>query len=509
MEPLELNGYSLTLEDIGQVARGFREVVLASEATEKVNKSRAIVEAKAQEETLYYSINTGFGDLCNVKISKKDLKKLQVNLIRSHAVGVGDALAEDQVRATMLIRVNTLLQGNSGIRLEVIKLLVDFLNYRIHPCIPSQGSVGSSGDLAPLAHMALPLIGEGEVMFEDKKVETADALRRTGLKAVELQCKEGLALINGTAVMSGIGTLAVVDAENLLKMADISGMMSLEALKGVDNFARAEIHQMRPHKGQIDSAENMRKLIEGSGIIDKFRDSGKVQDAYSLRCMPQVHGASRDTLKHVHSVLAVEVNSVTDNPLVVLETEEIISGGNFHGQPVALVMDFLAIACSEIANIAESRVSRLINSRYSDLPAFLIEDSGLNSGFMVAQYTVAALVSENKVLCHPASVDSIPTCAGQEDHVSMGTIAARKASKIVENVTNALAIEFLAAAQALGFLAPLESSPAIEAVHKLIRRDVPKLKEDRRIDKDIAKVKELMKGGKIIFAVENVIGKLN
>jgi histidine ammonia-lyase len=509
MEALKLNGYSLTLEDITEVARGFREVELAPEAVEKVNKSRNIVETKAMGEKLIYSINTGFGDLCNVKISKKDLKKLQVNLIRSHAVGVGDELSQEQVRATMLIRVNTLLQGNSGIRLEVIELLISFLNYRIHPCIPSQGSVGSSGDLAPLAHMSLPLIGEGEVMYEDKKVETADVLRRTGLTPVELQCKEGLALINGTAVMSGIGALALVEAEELAKMADISGTMSLEALKGVDNFARAEIHQMRPHKGQIEAAENMRNLIKGSGIIDKFRDSGKVQDAYSLRCMPQVHGASRDSLRHVRSVLEVEVNSVTDNPLVVLETEEIISGGNFHGQPVALVMDFLAIATSEIANIAESRVSRLINSRYSDLPAFLVEDSGLNSGFMVAQYTVAALVSENKVLCHPASVDSIPTCAGQEDHVSMGTIAARKAAKVVRNVSNVIAIEFLAAAQALEFLAPLESSPSIEAVHKLIRRDVPKFIEDRRIDVDIAKVRDLMSGGKIIYAVENVIGKLN
>ena len=326
---------------------------------------------------------------------------------------------------------------------------------------------------------------------------------------MELEAKEGLALINGTAVMSAIGTLALLDAEKLVKMADISGAMSFEALKGTDPFLREEIHKMRPHKGQIESAENMRKLISGSGILEQYRDSGKIQDCYSIRCIPQVHGASRDTFAHVRRVLEVEVNSVTDNPLIVIETEEILSGGNFHGQPIAFVMDFLAIAVAEIANIAESRVSRLINSRYSDLPPFLVKDSGLNSGFMVAQYTMAALVSENKVLCHPASVDSIPTCAGQEDHVSMGTISARKAREVVKNVMNVIAIEFMAATQGLDFLDPLRSSSALEAVRRVVRNEVKNLKNDRRMDLDIKKIVKMMRDGRIIAAAEEITGLLH
>lgn len=408
----------------------------------------------------------------------------------------------------MLIRINTLLQGNSGVRPELILLLVEFLNRGIHPQIPSQGSVGASGDLAPLAHMALPLIGEGGVNYQGAVMKASVALANAKLPPLQLQCKEGLALINGTAVMCGIGVLALLDSERLSKLADISGAMSLEALKGVDTFLRKEIHAMRPHAGQIQSAANMRKLIKGSHILEKYRDAGKVQDAYSLRCMPQVHGACRDAFSYVKKVLEIEVNSVTDNPLVVLETGEIVSGGNFHGEPVAIAMDFLAIATAEIAGIAESRVSRLINSRYSDLPPFLVENSGLNSGFMVAQYTMAALVSENKVLAHPASVDSIPTCAGQEDHVSMGTIAARKAMMIVKNVMHVIAIEFLAASQGLEFLKPLRSSPALEAVHRLIRKKVPKLVSDRRLDLDIAKVRKMMKGDEILKVVQKVVGKL-
>ena len=374
--------------------------------------------------------------------------------------------------------------------------------------MPSQGSVGASGDLAPLAHMALALIGEGEVYYKGKKRKAADVLKSLKLKPLELEEKEGLALINGTSMMCAFGTLALLDSEKLIRMADIAGALSLEALKGTDTFLREEIHKMRPHKGQIASAANMRKLIKGSGILAQYRDAGKLQDAYSMRCIPQVHGASRDAFRYVRGVLEVEVNSVTDNPLVIPETEEIISGGNFHGQPVALALDFLAIAIAEIANIAESRVSRLINSRYSDLPSFLVENSGLNSGFMVAQYTMAALVSENKVLAHPASVDSIPTCAGQEDHVSMGSISATKVRKVVRNVMSVVAIEFLAAAQGLEFLAPFRSSKPLEAVHKLIRKYVPKLVEDRRLDKDIYKVVALIKKGEIMGVVERMVGKL-
>ncbi len=508
MEPLRLTGSTLTLEDIEQVARHFRLVVLSNEAKDNVERGRKIIEEKVEDSNTYYGINTGFGDLCDVKISDKDLKQLQVNLIRSHSVGVGKFLSVPVVRALMLIRVNTLIQGNSGIRLEVVELLVEFLNNGIHPAVPSQGSVGSSGDLAPLAHMSLSLIGEGEVFVDGKKIETPVALLRFNLKPAELEAKEGLALINGTAVMSAIGTLALLDAEKLVKMADISGAMSFEALKGTDTFLREEIHKMRPHRGQIESSENMRKLIRGSGILEQYRDSGKIQDCYSIRCIPQVHGVSRDTFAHVRKVLEVEVNSVTDNPLIVIETEEILSGGNFHGQPIAFVMDFLAIAVAEIANIAESRVSRLINSRYSDLPPFLVKDSGLNSGFMVAQYTMAALVSENKVLCHPASVDSIPTCAGQEDHVSMGTIAARKARDVVKNVMNVIAIEFMAATQGLDFLDPLRSSKALEAVRGVVRNEVKNLKNDRRMDLDIRKIVKIMRDGRIIAAAEESAGVL-
>lgn len=508
MQTLELTGDNLTLENIEQVARHFRPVALDQKAINNVEKARAIVEKKTESDAIYYGINTGFGDLCNVHISDDDLKKLQTNLIRSHAVGVGDILPQSVVRALMLIRINTLIQGNSGIRLKVVELLLEFLNRDIVPVIPSQGSVGASGDLAPLAHMASPLIGEGDVFFEGERMSAEEALKRGGLEPIQLASKEGLALINGTAMMCAIGTLALLDAERLVKMADISGSMSLEALKGTDAFLREEIHKMRPHPGQIDSAANMRKLIKGSGILEEYRDSGKVQDAYSMRCIPQVHGASRDTFSHVRRILEIEVNSVTDNPLIILETEEILSGGNFHGQPIAFAMDFLAIAVAEIANIAESRVSRLINSRYSDLPPFLVKESGLNSGFMVAQYTMAALVSENKVLCHPASVDSIPTCAGQEDHVSMGSIAARKAREVLKNVYNVIAIEFLAATQGLDFLDPLRSSKPLESVRAVIRKDVKNLKEDRRMDVDVAKVVELMRSGAIIDTAEAIIGEL-
>lgn len=509
MQVLKLSGKNLTLEAVAEVARQFRPITLSETAIKNVLRARAVVEKLSATKDSYYGLNTGFGDLCNVKIPKDQIKKLQINLIRSHCVGVGDLLPEEVVRAMMVIRANTLVQGNSGIQLASVQLLIEFLNHQIHPCVPSQGSVGASGDLAPLAHMALALIGEGEVHYQGKKLPAAKVLKKLKLKPLELAEKEGLALINGTSMMCAFGTLAFIDAETLTKMADISGAMSIEALKATDAFLRKEIHQIRPHPGQISSANNIRKLIKNSGILNQYRDSGKIQDAYSIRCIPQVHGASRDALNYICRVLTTEINSVTDNPLVFPETCEILSGGNFHGQPIALALDFLAIAIAEIANIAESRVSRLINSRYSDLPPFLIENSGLNSGFMVAQYTMAALVSENKVLAHPASVDSIPTCAGQEDHVSMGSIASTKARKVVRNVMSIIAIEFLAAAQGLDFLAPLKSSKPLEAAHKLIRKHIKKLTEDRRLDHDIKKVVELIKSREILQAVEKIVGKLD
>jgi len=500
---LNLTGANLTLEDIEEVARFFKHVQLSDMALGNINKGRAVLEKKANEEVSHYSINTGFGDLCNVRIPMKDMKKLQSNLLISHACGVGPLLSEEYVRGSILIRINTLIQGNSGIRAEVINLLIEFLNKGICPCVPEQGSVGSSGDLAPLAHMALPIIGEGEVLWKGKKVAAKEALKEAGLEPIELAYKEGLALINGTSVMTSIGALTVLDAQRLVRMADISGTMSLEAMKGSNNFTHPGIHKIRPHKGQGLSAQNIRTLLEGSEIVESHKDCDKVQDPYSLRCMPQVHGASRDAIEYARDVIEIESNSVTDNPLII--GDEIVSGGNFHGQPVALAMDFLGIAIAEIANISERRVSRTINSRYSELPPFLTENSGLNSGFMIPQYTAASLVSENKCLAHPASVDSIPTCAGQEDHVSMGTIASRQAREILKNSWIVIAIELMASAQGLDLRLPLTPSKAIANVWKTIRNEVGKLEEDRQMSGDLEKIVKLMKDGAIISAAEKFV----
>ena len=500
---LVLGGAPLTLEDIVAVARGRVAVALGSDARARILRARAVVDAIAEggdAAPAVYGVNTGFGFLADVRISAGQVIELQRNLVRSHAAGVGEALPAEVVRGMLLLRAQVLAQGHSGVRVEVAELLLAMLNKGVHPRVPQQGSVGASGDLAPLAHLALVMIGEGEAEFDGRTMTGAEALACAGLAPVELAAKEGLSLVNGTQLMTAQGSLAVVDAEDCAKLADISGALSLEALKGTPRAFDPRIHAARPHPGQALSARNLARLLAGSAIVESHRDCGKVQDPYSLRCMPQVHGATRDALRYVRSVLEIEAGSATDNPLVFPEGDEMVSGGNFHGQPVALALDFAAIAIAEIANIAERRIEQLVNPHLSGLPPFLVEASGLNSGFMMAQVTAAALVSENKILAHPASVDSIPSSAGREDHVSMGAHAAWKLRRIVDNVRNVLAVELLCGAQGIHLRRPLRPMPALDAVYVAIREAVPPLEHDRPLYRDIAAVCGLVADGSLLRA---------
>jgi len=504
---LEIDGCSLTIGDVVRVGKLRERVALASRALPAIRQSRAAVEQILRGTDHVYGINTGVGELATRVIPPADVEALQLNLIRSHAVCVGEPFSEDFVRGIILLRANTLAKGLSGVREELIRLLLELLNRDIYPVIPSQGSVGASGDLAPLAHLSLVLVGEGECFLGGQRVPSRTALDKAAITPTTLQAKEGLALINGTQMMASLGSLAVAQAELLVKNAQVAGAMSLEALKGTDRAFDPRIHAGRPHPGQVRCAANLRRLVSGSAIIASHRHCDKVQDAYTLRCIPQVYGAVLDTIAYARSVLTIEINSATDNPLVFPDTGEVISGGNFHGEPIAFALDFLGIALSEIANISERTVDRLVNPHLSGLPAFLVAQSGLHSGFMVAQYTAAALVSENKVLAHPASVDSIPTSAGQEDHVSMGSISAQHAWRILNNVENVLAIEFLCAAQGVDFqeFAP---APAVHAAHELIRKHVPHLDSDRALYCDIATVRNLVRSGAIVQAAEAQIGPL-
>ena len=504
-----IDGESLTIDDVVQVARNNKKVELAVSAIEQIKKSRDVIDNAIKEGRTVYGVNTGFGDLASVSIGPEDLAKLQVNLIRSHSVGVGEPFPIDVVRGMMLLRANALAKGYSGIRLEVIITLIEMLNAGVTPVVPQQGSVGSSGDLAPLAHMVLVLIGEGEAFYKGKRMEGLKAMKKAGLvKPVKLQAKEGVALINGTQSMTSVGALTVFDALNTVKDAIIAGSMSLEALRGTRAALDKRIHAIRAHEGQTDVAAAMRLLLPDSEINQSHTECEKVQDAYSLRCAPQVIGASLDAIRYVQSVVETEINSATDNPLIFTDDSTVISGGNFHGQPIALAMDFLGIALSELANISERRVNRLVNPHLSGLPAFLTTEGGLESGMMIAQYIAAALVSENKVLAHPASVDSIPTSADQEDHVSMGTIAARKACSILENVNNVIAIEYMCASQGIDLLAPLKASKPLHAAKSTIRKVVSKLEDDRTLTPDIEKIREIMKSGAIITAVEAITSAL-
>lgn len=504
---IQIDGNSLTIKDVVTVSRHYEKVKLADNAVEKIIKSRNFVEKILRENKTVYGINTGFGELANRFISAEDSAKLQENLIRSHAVGVGEPLPEDVARGIMLLRANALSKGHSGVRKELIDFLVQLLNMRVYPYIPSQGSVGASGDLAPLAHLALVITGEGECFVRGKRRPAHQILEEKGLIPMKLLAKEGLGLINGTQVMAAIGCLVKEDAELLLKNAQVAGSMSLEALKGTARAFDEKIHALRPYPGQVKVAANIRKLIAGSEIISSHVNCEKVQDAYTLRCMAQVLGPIADTLDYAGKVLSIEINSATDNPLIFPEEEEVISGGNFHGEPLAFIMDYMCIAISEIASISERTIDRMVNPHVSGLPPFLSRKSGLNSGFMIAQYTAAALVSENKVLAHPSSVDSIPTSAGQEDHVSMGLIAARNAAEIVKNVQQVMAIEMLCAAQGIDFH---EYAPGAgtKAAHRVIREHVAPLDEDRILYQDMAKVRELVISGTIVAAVEEAIGQL-
>ncbi len=491
MKPLLLGKSAISLEDVEQVAVHGRTVILGPTARARIQKAYRFLRDRARSGETYYGINTGFGLLSNVRVDDADIEQLQVNLIRSHAVGVGSPLADEQVRAMLLLRAWNLCQGHSGVALATVEQLLAFLNRGIHPIVPEQGSVGASGDLAPLSHLALPLIGEGHVRLRGKVMTGAEALKRCGLKPLSLGPKEGLALINGTQFMTAIGTLALLEAEHLCNVADCAGAMSVEAMRGTDAAFDAEIHAVRPHPGQVQTAAHLRALLASGGrseIARSHEDCTKVQDPYSLRCMPQVHGASRDVLAFVRGVLEREVNAVTDNPLLFPETGKILSGGNFHGQIVAIAMDMLAIAVAEIANISEQRIEKLINPALSDLPAFLIRQGGLNSGFMIIQVAAASIVSENKTLCHPASVDSIPTSADKEDHVSMGAWAARKAHLVIVNARRVLAMELLSAAQGIDLLRPLRSTRGIETIHALVRRHAAYAETDRTYYEDLARL---------------------
>ncbi|MEZ4295433.1 MAG: histidine ammonia-lyase [Polyangiaceae bacterium] len=511
-----LIGRPLSLADIEAVARDRRRVELCPEARELVLASRRAIDAIAEAgdaAPAVYGVNTGFGALAEKRISERNILALQVNLVRSHAAGVGPDLGEAEVRAMMLLRAQVVALGCSGVRVEVIDALIGMLNAGVVPRIPAQGSVGASGDLAPLAHLALALIGEGEASFGGEKMRAADALAKAGLAPITLLAKEGLSLINGTQLMTAIGALAHRDAERLALAADVAGAMSVEALMGSKKPFDDRLMVVRPHPGQRRVAENLRRLLAESEIMDSHAACGRVQDAYSLRCMPQVHGASRDALTWVGEVLGREANSVTDNPTVLLREgggADLVSGGNFHGQPVAIALDMAAIAVAELANISERRIEQMVNPALSNgLTPFLAPQSGLHSGFMIVQVTAAALVSENKVHCHPASVDSIPTSAAREDHVSMGSIASRKLANVIENVANVIAIELMVAAQGVDQRTPLHPSSAVSAAHAAVRAVVPPLDEDRTLYQDVARLKELILSGELARAVTTVTGPLS
>jgi len=504
MDLVLLDGDTLTLDEVVLIARGGARAQLSPAARDRVRRARAVVEAHLEDGRAHYGINTGFGTLAEVRIAREDLGRLQRNLVLSHAAGVGAPLPAAEARALMLLRANVLAKGVSGIREETLDLLLALLDRGVLPVVPERGSVGASGDLAPLAHLALLLIGEGEALVArgdavPERMPAVEALRRAGLAPVALQPKEGLALVNGTQAMAAVGTLALMRAERLATVADLAGAMTLEGLLGSHRPFLPEIQAARGQPGQIAAAARLRELLAGSELNASHQgpDCHKVQDPYSLRCMPQVHGAARDGLAFCRGVLAREVNGATDNPLVFPDTGEIVSGGNFHGQPVALALDVLAIAASHLAAISERRVEQLVNPSLSGLPPFLAPRLGLDSGFMIAQVTSAALVSENKVLCHPASVDSIPSSAGREDHVSMGMTAALKARQVVENVRTCLAVELLVAAQALDLRAPLRPARKVAEAHARIRTVVPHLSEDRPLHRDIEAVCRLVDEGRL------------
>jgi histidine ammonia-lyase len=510
MAALHLNGNDLTLENLEQVALQRQPVLLEPDARERVARAREVVDSLVAGDQVAYAITTGVGHLADVRISADQARELQVNLVRSHAVGVGEPLSEAESRAMMLLRANSLAKGFSGVRAVVIDTLCNMLNRGVHPVIPSQGSVGASGDLAPLAHLALVLTGEGEAWFQGRRMNGGEAMKAAEIAPIRLEAKEAISLINGTQAMLGVGALALLEARTLAATADVLGAISLDTLQGTDVAFDERIHQARPHVGQTLVARHLRTMLEGSALRERHRDCKRVQDAYSLRCIPQVHGAVLDVLDYARQVFETEMNSAVDNPLVFVKKPaagspkgaaaegEVISGGNFHGQPIAFALDFLAISVSALAGISERRIERMVNPALSEgLPAFLSAHAGLNSGFMMPQVTAAALVSENKVLGHPASVDSITTSGNKEDYVSMGMTAALKLRRVIQNVRYVLAIEALAAAQAVDLLAPLKPGKRAQQALREIRAVSPMVTQDRSLAPDIAKVSEVIRQGKL------------
>jgi histidine ammonia-lyase len=505
---LALTGRDLTVAEVVGVARARRPVALDDAARGRMLASRAVVERAVAGGRTVYGVTTGFGDLADVRIEPAQTAALQRNLVRSHAAGVGEPLPHDVVRAMLLLRANTLAIGLSGARPELAERLCHLLNAGVHPVVPSRGSVGASGDLAPLAHLALVVIGEGEAEVDGQRMPGFEALAAAGLEPLELEAKEGLALLNGTQLMAAIGALALADAARLAETADVIGAMSLEAMEGTSVAFAEALVAARPHPGQVAVAAHLRALLAGSEIGAGHRSSPhRVQDAYSLRCMPQVHGAVRDALAQLERVLNVEMNAVTDNPLVLPATEAepegtVISGGNFHGEPVALALDYAKMAVAELASISERRTARLVDAHHSGLPPFLSEDPGLRSGLMIAQYTSAALVNELQVLAHPASVDTIPTSADQEDHVSMGATSALHLREAIDRAEQVLAIEALCAAQGLDFREPMRPGGGVARAHALLRAGIPHVGEDRSPAPDIAAARRLIHGGELLGAAD-------
>lgn len=495
-------GEQISIEDVYRVALDrTTEVQIAKNAVSKIKDSRKRIDDVLKNNKPVYGINTGFGSLSEVKIDHTKLKQLQLNLIRSHSAGVGDALEEEYVRAIMFLRAQNLSLGYSGVRQEVIKMLLSFLEHHIIPVIPEKGSVGASGDLAPLAHLALCLIGEGEVVYKGQIKRSSEVLSSLKIKPLHLEAKEGLALINGTQFMSGLCSLALVKAENLLKHADAIAALTVEAVKGTFAPFDMRVSNVRQHKGQNTVCKNILYLSSGSQIARSHKGCSRVQDPYSLRCIPQVHGAVRDTLSYLRKVLSIEINSVTDNPLVF--DDAIISGGNFHGEPIAFAADFAAIALTDLSSISERRIDKILTPEFSaGLPAYLTKQGGLNSGFMIAQYTAASLLNENKVLAHPSSIDNVPTSNNKEDHVSMGATGARKLLQIIDNLESVLAIELMVAAEGVEQRAPLKPSKPLMKIIEKVRKEVLPLKADRVLSDDIVKLKSLINDGTLLGGLE-------
>lgn len=511
MLPIYLDKEKLTVDNLVTIAREGTGVAISEAGAERVMRTAALVDRWVKEKKVLYGITTGFGALCDVTIPAEDTHQLQENILMSHAAGVGRPLPDEVVRAVMALRVHDLALGHSAIRLDTLRYLATFLNEGVAPIVPEKGSVGASGDLAPMAHLGLVLIGRGEAHYKGQRLPGSHVLERLGLAPLELAAGEGLALINGTQVMTALAVLVIHDAMALSKLSDIACALSLEVLMGSKSEFDPRIHAVRPHPGQIATADNMRRLTAESELIASHEGCTRVQDAYTLRCSPQIHGASKDAVAHMGRVIEIEINATTTNPLIFASTEEVRLGGNFHGQPVAMAADYLSMGLAELGSVSERRIERLVNPQLSDLPAFLVAEGGLNSGLMIAQYTAAALVSENKVLAHPACVDSIPTSANKEDHVSMGTIAIRQAREILDNVTHVVAIELLCAAQACDLLnqrQAMRAGKGSHAAYRIIRRHVPYMERDRDLYRDIETMVSVMRSGAIVAEVEKEIGEL-